>query len=37
MPPHTELKPAIGMALYAANAILQGRGGELVEMIEENL
>jgi pyruvate dehydrogenase (quinone) len=37
MPPHTELKPAIGMAMYAANAILQGRTGELIEMIEENL
>jgi pyruvate dehydrogenase (quinone) len=37
MPPHTELKPAIGMALYAARAVLQGKAGELVEMVEENL
>jgi pyruvate dehydrogenase (quinone) len=37
MPPHTELKPAVGMALYAAKAILQGKGGELVEMAQENL
>ena len=37
MPPHTELEPAIGMALYAAKAILQGRGGDLVEMAQENV
>ncbi|HEY2051522.1 MAG TPA: thiamine pyrophosphate-dependent enzyme [Caulobacteraceae bacterium] len=37
MPPHTEAEPAIGMALYAAKAILQGKGGELVEMAEQNL
>jgi pyruvate dehydrogenase (quinone) len=36
MPPHTELKPAIGMALYAANAILHGKADELMEMVEEN-
>jgi pyruvate dehydrogenase (quinone) len=37
MPPHTELKPAIGMALYAAKAILQGKGGDLIDMVEQNL
>jgi pyruvate dehydrogenase (quinone) len=37
MPPHTELKPAVGMALYAAKAVLQGKVGDLVEMVEENL
>lgn len=37
MPPHTELKPAIGMALYAANAVLQGKGGDLLEMVKQNL
>ena len=37
MPPHTELAPAVGMALYATRAILQGRAGELVEMVEQNL
>lgn len=37
MPPFTELKPAVGMALYAAKAVLHGRGGDLLEMIEENI
>lgn len=37
MPPFTEAAPAIGMALYAARAVLQGKGGEVVEMIRENL
>jgi pyruvate dehydrogenase (quinone) len=36
MPPHTEIAPAIGMALYAARAVLQGKVGDLVEMVEEN-
>jgi pyruvate dehydrogenase (quinone) len=37
MPPHTELEPAVGMTLYAARAILQGKAGDLVEMVEENI
>jgi len=37
MPPFTELKPAVGMALYAAKAVLHGRGGDIVEMIQENI
>jgi pyruvate dehydrogenase (quinone) len=37
MPPFTEAEPAIGMALYATRAILQGKGGEVVELIKENL
>jgi pyruvate dehydrogenase (quinone) len=37
MPPHTELKPAIGMTLYAARAVLQGKGGDVVQMVTENL
>jgi len=37
MPPHTELEPAVGMALYAAKAVLQGKGGDLIEMVEQNL
>jgi pyruvate dehydrogenase (quinone) len=37
MPPHTEIEPAIGMALYAARAVLEGKAGDLVEMVEENI
>jgi pyruvate dehydrogenase (quinone) len=37
MPPFTELKPAVGMALYAAKAVLHGRGGDVVEMIQQNI
>jgi len=37
MPPFTQLKPAVGMALYAAKAVLHGRGGDVWEMIEENI
>jgi pyruvate dehydrogenase (quinone) len=36
-PPFTEVKPAVGMALYAARAVLHGRGRDVVEMLEENL
>jgi pyruvate dehydrogenase (quinone) len=36
MPPNTELKPAMGMALYAARAVLHGHAGDVLEMIEEN-
>ncbi|HLZ77113.1 MAG TPA: hypothetical protein VKQ35_19070, partial [Phenylobacterium sp.] len=37
MPPFTEAEPAIGMALYTARAVLQGKGGDILEMIKENL
>ena len=37
MPPAVEAGPAVGMALYAARAVLQGKGGDLLEMIEENI
>ncbi len=37
MPPFTEAEPAIGMALYAARAVLQGKGGDVLEMIKQNI
>ncbi|WP_299539292.1 thiamine pyrophosphate-dependent enzyme [Phenylobacterium sp.] len=37
MPPAVEVGPAVGMALYAARAVLQGKGGDVLEMIEENI
>jgi pyruvate dehydrogenase (quinone) len=37
MPPFTEFKPAYGMAMYSLKAILHGHGGEVFEMIGENL
>ena len=37
MPPTVEAGPAVGMALYAARAVLQGKSGDVLEMIEENL
>jgi pyruvate dehydrogenase (quinone) len=37
MPPAVEAGPAVGMALYAARAVLQGKGGDVAEMIEENI
>jgi pyruvate dehydrogenase (quinone) len=37
MPPFTQVKPAVGMALYSARAVLHGRGGDIVEMIQENI
>jgi pyruvate dehydrogenase (quinone) len=37
MPPFTAAAPAIGMALYTARAVLQGKGGDVLEMIEENI
>ncbi|CCE10548.1 pyruvate dehydrogenase (pyruvate oxidase), thiamin-dependent, FAD-binding [Bradyrhizobium sp. STM 3843] len=36
MPPTIEFEPAVGMALYAARAVLHGRGGEIWEMAKEN-
>jgi pyruvate dehydrogenase (quinone) len=35
--PFTEIKPAVGMALYAARAILHGQAGEVLEMVDENI
>jgi pyruvate dehydrogenase (quinone) len=35
-PPFFEAKPAIGMALYSARAILNGRGADVLEMVREN-
>jgi pyruvate dehydrogenase (quinone) len=37
MPPFTALKPAYGMAMYSFKAILHGKGGDVFEMIGENL
>jgi pyruvate dehydrogenase (quinone) len=37
MPPFTEVAPAIGMALYTTRAVLHGKGGDVLEMIKENL
>jgi pyruvate dehydrogenase (quinone) len=36
-PPFIAAGPAIGMALYTARAILHGKGGDVWEMIKENL
>ncbi|MHA6203439.1 thiamine pyrophosphate-dependent enzyme [Dyella soli] len=36
-PPFVELKPVIGMGLYSTRAILHGRGGDVWEMVVENL
>ncbi|RDS84242.1 thiamine pyrophosphate-dependent enzyme [Dyella psychrodurans] len=35
-PPFVELKPVVGMALYSARAILQGRGADVLELVREN-
>jgi pyruvate dehydrogenase (quinone) len=37
MPPFTEIEPAIGMALYATRAIMQGKGSDVLDMIKQNL
>ena len=37
MPPFSQMKPAVGMALYAAKAVLHGRGGDVWDMIEQNI
>src|SRR6202012_2013584 len=37
MPPFVEVKSAAGMALYAAKAVLHGKAGDVLEMIEENI
>lgn len=37
MPPFVAAEPAIGMALYATKAVLHGRGGDVWEMVRENI
>ncbi len=37
IPPFTELKPAYGMTVYSLKAVMHGDGGEVFEMISENL
>ena len=37
MPPYIDAGAAMGMALYSAKAVLAGRGGDVLEMIKENL
>jgi pyruvate dehydrogenase (quinone) len=37
MPPFTAIGPAYGMALYSIKAVLHGKGGDVFEMIEENV
>jgi len=36
MPPRVEASQVFGMALYSAKAVLSGRGGEVVEMLDNN-
>lgn len=36
VPPFTAMKPAIGMTLYAARAVLHGRGEDVWEMFRQN-
>jgi pyruvate dehydrogenase (quinone) len=37
MPPFTAVDAAYGMALYSVKAVLHGQGGDVLEMIRENL
>jgi pyruvate dehydrogenase (quinone) len=37
MPPFTAMDAAYGMALYSVKAVLHGQGGDVLEMIRENL
>jgi pyruvate dehydrogenase (quinone) len=37
MPPFTAVDAAYGMALYSVKAVLHGHGGDVLEMIRENL
>ncbi len=37
MPPHIEVAPVFGMALYSAEAVLAGRAGDVCELVTENL
>jgi len=36
IPPFTEAKAVVGMAMYSARAVLSGKGGDILEMIREN-
>ncbi len=36
MPPHVQASQVFGMALYSAKAILSGRAGEVVDLLEKN-
>jgi pyruvate dehydrogenase (quinone) len=36
MPPHVEVSQVIGTALYSAKALLGGRSGDVMELIESN-
>jgi pyruvate dehydrogenase (quinone) len=35
-PPHVEMGPLVGMALYSARAVLHGRGDDVWEMVRDN-
>jgi hypothetical protein len=35
--PFTKLDAAYGMAMYSVKAVLHGQGGDVLEMIRENL
>ena len=37
MPPYIDAKAAVGMTLYTVRAVLAGRGGDILEMIKENI
>ena len=37
MPPYIDPRAAFGMALYSVRAVLAGRGGDVLEMIKENV
>jgi pyruvate dehydrogenase (quinone) len=37
MPPFTALDAAYGMALYSVKAVLHGQGGDVFDMVRENL
>jgi len=37
MPPFTKVDAAYGMAMYSVKAVLHGQGGDVLEMIRENL
>jgi len=36
IPPFTEAKAVLGMALYSGRAVLHGKGGDVIEMVKEN-
>jgi pyruvate dehydrogenase (quinone) len=37
IPPYIDPRAALGMALYSVRAVLAGRGGDVLEMIKENV